>query len=121
MKLKALVTFPAQILDGAGIDVTKLNGAFRFDIAYDDFAPPVSGIADPSHQNILLWNSITGGYVLAPVTAVGAGGAVPEAPNDGVQYGRQSLNWTPVTGGSGKQDADADLTAISALTGTGIA
>jgi hypothetical protein len=25
-------------------------------------------------------------------------GGIPEAPNDGVQYGRQSLTWTPVTG-----------------------
>ena len=101
VKLKALVSFPAQVLDGAGVDVTKLNGAYRFDIAYDDFAPPVASVTDPTHQNILLWNNITNTYVLAPVSAVGAGGAVPEAPNDGVQYGRQSLNWTPIISGGG--------------------
>jgi hypothetical protein len=101
LKLKALVSFPAAILDGAGIDVVKQNGSFQFNIAFDDFAPPVGGISDPAHQNALLWNSITNAYVLAPISLIGSGGAVPEAPNDGVQYARQSLAWTPVTAGGG--------------------
>jgi hypothetical protein len=100
VKLKAMLSFPASILDGAGIDVTKINGAYRFDIAYDDFAPPVSGIADPAHTNALLWNSATGAYVLAPVSVLGSAGTVPEAPSDGTQYGRQSNTWTPVSTGS---------------------
>ena len=58
------------------------------------------GVADPAHQNVLLWNDTTGVYVLAPMTVVGAGGGVPEAPNNGTQYARQSLNWTPVATGS---------------------
>ena len=29
VKLKALVSFPATIIDGAGIDVPRLNGAFQ--------------------------------------------------------------------------------------------
>jgi hypothetical protein len=100
VKLKAIVSFPSAILDGAGIDVTRINGAFRFDLAYDDFTPPVSGIADPAHTNALLWNSATNAYVLAPVSVLGSAGTVPEAPSDGVQYGRQSNTWTPVSTGS---------------------
>ena len=100
VKLKALVSFPANIVDGAGIDVTKTNGRFKFDLAYDDFTPPVMGVPDAAHQNVLLWNDTTHVFVLAPITVVGAGGGVPEAPNDGTQYGRQSLNWTPVATGS---------------------
>ena len=35
------------------------------------------------------------------ITATGGGGGIPEAPNDGRQYGRQSESWTEITGGSG--------------------
>ncbi len=36
----------------------------------------------------------------------GGGGGIPEAPNDGSQYGRQSLGWTKITvGGGGITDA----------------
>jgi hypothetical protein len=108
LKLKALVTFPATVLDGAGIDVVKANGSFQFNLAYDDFAPPVGGISDPTHQNALLWNSITNTYVLAPVSLIGSGGSVPEAPNDGVQYGRQSLTWTPIASGGGGTPSNAN-------------
>jgi hypothetical protein len=99
VKLKALVCFPASIVDGIGVDITKSNGTYRFDIAYDDFAPPVVGAPDPTHQNVLLWNSLTSVYSLVPISVVGSGGAVNEAPNDGTQYGRQSLAWTPIPTG----------------------
>ena len=46
-----------------------------------------------------MWNSVTNTYVLAPATLLGGGGAVPEAPNDGTLYGRQSLAWSPVGAG----------------------
>ena len=99
VKLKALVSFPATVLDGVGIDVAKSNGNYQFNLDFSDFAPPVAGVSDAAHQNALLWNSVTGQYILAPVSVIGAGGSVPEAPVDGVQYGRQSLTWTPVVSG----------------------
>jgi hypothetical protein len=114
LKLKAIVSFPATILDGAGIDVVKQNGNFQFNIAFDDFAPPVAGITDAAHQNALLWNSITGRYVLAPVTVIGAGGSVPEAPADGIQYGRQSLTWTPIATGSTPSNANPLMDGFAA-------
>jgi hypothetical protein len=100
LKIKAVISFPASVLDGVGIDVVKHNGTFQFNIAFDDFMPPASGISDAAHSNALLWNNVTGQYTLVPVSLLAAGGAVPEAPNDGVQYGRQSLAWTPVVAGS---------------------
>ena len=99
VKLKALVSFPATVIDGTGIDVVKQNGTYQFDLDFGDFAPPVAGISDATHQCALLWNSVTNSYVLAPVSLLGSGGAVPEAPNDGSQYGRQSLTWTKVVSG----------------------
>jgi hypothetical protein len=120
VKLKAVVSFPATILDGTGIDVVKANGTYQFDIAYDDFAPPVGGISDPAHQNALLWNDITKQYVLAPVSLIGSGGSVPEAPNDGVQYGRQSLAWTPIASGGGGTPSNASP-AMDGVAAPGVA
>jgi len=37
----------------------------------------------------------------------GAAGGIPEAPNDGLQYGRQSLGWTQITGGGGASPSNA--------------
>jgi hypothetical protein len=101
VKLKTVVSFPATVLDGAGIDVVKQNGTYQFNLDFGDFAPPVGGIADAAHQNALLWNSVDKSYALAPVSLFGGGGGVSEAPNDGVQYGRQSLAWTPIVAGGG--------------------
>jgi hypothetical protein len=95
IKLKAAVNFPATVLDGTGIDVTKSNGTYRFDLDFADFAPPVGSVTDAAHQNALLWNSVTGSYTLAPMTLL-SGGSLPDAPNTGLQYGRQSLGWTQI-------------------------
>jgi hypothetical protein len=114
VKLKTVVSFPAAVFGGAGIAVRQVNGQFYFDLDYTDFAPPVGGIADPAHQNALLWNSVTNSYALAPVSLLGSGGAVPEAPNDGVQYGRQSLTWTPVVSGGSPSNANPAMDGVAA-------
>ncbi len=41
----------------------------------------------------------TNGYFQDNANVTGGGGGVPEAPNDGTQYGRQNESWTPITGG----------------------
>jgi len=112
LRLKALVSFPATVTDGSGIDVIKENGNYRFDIAFDDFAPPVAGIPDPANQTVLIWNSATDSYALAPVSLFGVGGSVPEAPNDGQQYARQSLSWTVVAPPSGGGGTPSDAIPI---------
>jgi hypothetical protein len=67
VKLKALVSFPATVLDGAGIDVVKSNGSYQFNLDYEDFAPPVSSFPDSSNENALVWNSETETYTLVPI------------------------------------------------------
>jgi hypothetical protein len=78
VKLKCLVSFPATIIDGAGIDVTRLNGSFKFDLAYDDFTPPLATISDPTHTVMLVWNTVSQQYGLAPTALLlGAGSTFP--------------------------------------------
>ena len=101
VKLKAIVSFPATILDGIGIDVARSNGTYKFDLAFDDFAPPAGGVADPTHQNALLWNNTTNQYTLVPISILAAGGGVPEAPIDGSLYGRKNASWSVVPVGGG--------------------
>jgi hypothetical protein len=95
VKLKALVSFPATIIDGAGIDVTRLNGSFKFDLAYDDFAPPLTTVADPANSVMLIWNTISGQYGLAPTSLLlGSGSVFPSTA-------------TPIMDGTGAAGASA--------------
>ena len=113
IKIKALVNFPSTAVGGAGVDITRDGGTFVVDLDYRDFAPPAGGISDPTHQNALLWNDVTGVYTLAPVSLIASGGAVPEAPNDGIQYGRQSLTWSPIVTGGGSGTVTGPVSSTS--------
>jgi len=73
VRLKAVVNFPATIRDGTGIDVTKEDGHYQLDLAYDDFAPAVPSITDPTNQTILIWNASTEAYTLVPISEFGVG------------------------------------------------
>jgi hypothetical protein len=126
LKIKALINFPTTTTGGAGVDVTNANGNYVIDLAYDDFAPPVSGVSDATHQTILVWNTATGQYTLTPISLLGGGGGVPEAPTDGQQYGRQFVtgvsSWTPVSssgGGSGNVTGPAGAVANNIVTFNG--
>ena len=98
IKLKVLPHYPANLEGRTGIDVVKENGNYFVDIDYGDFMPvPGSYTPDPN-KVALVWNSATGIYELQPVTSLAGG--IPEAPNDGQQYARQSLGWSVVAAGS---------------------
>ena len=101
LKIKALVSFPATVKDGVGVDVVKQNGIYQFNLAFDDFAPPVQGIPPTTFPqlNALLWNAATQAYWLTPISLFGAPGGIPDAPSDGALYGRQSAVWEPIVGG----------------------
>jgi len=103
VKLKSIVSFPATILDGVGVDVVKQNGTYQFNIAFDDFAPAVSGLPPADFVNLraLLWNETTKAYALTPVSLFGSPGGIPDAPVDGAVYGRQSAAWAPIVGAAG--------------------
>ncbi len=73
---RVVLKFPASVVAGPGILIDKTNSTYTFSIDPDfDFG--------------------TGGGDTTP------GGGIGEAPNDGQQYGRQSLSWTVITGGGG--------------------
>jgi hypothetical protein len=167
LKLKALVNFPATVLGGTGIGITKTSGNFTVNLDYSEFAFLGSL---PTGSNVLVWDPVSNVYTLVPPSATGgisdapsdsltygrknhawvdawaspvltgnptaptptagdndtsiattafvrsavvAGGGVPEAPNDGVQYARQSLAWSPVAGGSGSGDVVGPAGAVA--------
>ena len=68
VKLHALVSFPATVLDGTGVDVVKTNGTYQFNLDFGDFAPPAAAVTDSAQQNALLWNANTGAYTLVPMS-----------------------------------------------------
>ena len=69
---RVVLKFPANVVAGYGIIIDKTNSTYTFSV-------------DPS--------------ILEGLGGGGEGGGIPEAPNDGQQYGRQSLAWTVIAGG----------------------
>jgi len=94
------------IFEGNTIKIRSFNGRIIFkrdgyDLSevsiYDDTA---SGSQENFNDiNLFKQRLINLGYPFAGGSV--SGGGIPEAPNDGQQYGRQSEGWTVVTGGSG--------------------
>ena len=120
VKLKTLVSFPATIIDGIGIDTIKANGSYQFNLAYDDFAPPVSSVTDPTNQNALIWNNITSQYALVPISTLVAGSLTPSNANpimDGVATPGVA---TPYSREDHRHPTDTTLAPLAspALTGT---
>jgi hypothetical protein len=72
LKLKVLPKFPAQVIGRAGIDVTKQNGSYYFDLGYDDFLPPLPAYVPNPNVVALVWNTQTNTYQLVPLTMLGA-------------------------------------------------
>ena len=120
VKLKALVSFPSTAVGGAGVDVVKQNGNFIVNLDFGDFAPPVAAIPAGSF-NALLWDSVSGQYILAPMATL-AGGIAGDAVSDGFSYGRLNATWqrvVPLAGGTmtGPLALNADpATAMQAAT-----
>ncbi|MHC2396059.1 hypothetical protein ACVMGC_000603 [Bradyrhizobium barranii subsp. barranii] len=96
IKLKVLPQFPARLVGRAGVDVTKQNGDYFIDLDYADF--PVIGSVPAGATYALIFNPATGQYAQLPISLLGGGGGggIPEAPNDGILYGRKSLAWSAV-------------------------
>ncbi|MCP1779191.1 hypothetical protein [Bradyrhizobium japonicum] len=76
--------------------VTKQNGDYFIDLDYADF--PVIGSVPAGATYALIFNPATGQYAQLPISLLGGGGGggIPEAPNDGILYGRKSLAWSAV-------------------------
>jgi hypothetical protein len=88
IKVRVLPRFPANVVGRTGISVTKTNGVYYFDLNYPGF-PIVPTIPAGTTPYTLMWDSVSGTYILVPVSSF----TYVEAPNDGFTYGRQSLTW----------------------------
>ena len=98
IKVKVLPRFPARVIGRTAIKVTKTNGIFYFDIDYADMTP-VASVPPGAVPYTLVWDIVTGTYILLPLSSF----TYTEAPNDGFSYGRNSLAWArvvPLSGGT---------------------
>jgi hypothetical protein len=63
VKLKAMVSFPASVNGGTGIEVDLLAGTYTLNLAIDELAEVGSVAASPATTTfLLLWNSSTDSY-----------------------------------------------------------
>src|SRR4029077_11131703 len=110
---------------GVGIDVVKANGTYQFDLAFDDFAPPVAGLSDPAHQNALVWNDTTGQYALVPASVFIGGGTSPAtaiplvesgagAVGVAVKYAREDHIHPAFSGGGTPSNANPVMDGVAA-------
>src|SRR4051812_19706151 len=93
MKIKAMVSFPANALGGTGIEVDKANGNYVIGLDYSEFA--FQGTLPPN-TNTLVWDPVTNVYMLVPPSAVGG---ITDAPSDNQTYGRKNTGWVSIDGG----------------------
>ena len=73
VKIKAVVSFPAVVVGGIGLAVSKNNGAYIFDFNYGELAP-VSSVPTAAYPStyLVLWNSQTNTYNLISLTSLKA-------------------------------------------------
>ena len=96
VKLKTVPIFPSNIVGGTGLTATKTNGALTLDFAWQEFGA-ISAIPTSPTSYLLTYDTATNAYVMVPSHLLGGGvSGIADAPNDGVQYGRQSGAWTTI-------------------------
>lgn len=111
IKLKVLPHFPASLNGRNGIDVAKENGNWFVDLDYAKFLPAIPSA--PASAVMLVWDEATNQYRLVPASS----GGIPDAPNDGTQYGRQSLTWTPIAASAPPPDPATATPLVESGTG----
>jgi hypothetical protein len=117
IKLKVSPRFPAQVIGRTGIDVSKTNGNYYFDLDYAAFpklSTPTAG------TYIAQFDPNTRQFSIAPSVSF-SGGAISEAPSDNTAYGRRNAAWInvlPLTGGtlSGSLTVNSTLSVSGVLT-----
>jgi hypothetical protein len=117
LRIKALVSFPAQVVGGAGLSVTKTNGAYRFDLDYSEFAqyPAVPPASQPT-TSVLLWESSSSQYGRISVAGLQTSilgnltGPVVITPPAGTTS--QGISITQVGPGSGSSASDLSYNSI---------
>ena len=61
VKLKTLVSFPATVAGGTGIDVTRASGVYTFDLDHGELTA-VSTVASLATSYVVLWDQTANSY-----------------------------------------------------------
>lgn len=70
VKLKSVVSFPTNVIGGTGINVSKANGSYTFDLNHSELAPVVTvALSDTANTWLVLWNSTQNSYSRISLTA----------------------------------------------------
>ena len=93
IKLRAMPSYPSNIIGGDGITATKENGHVVIDLAHGEFAT-ISSIPISPTNTMLTYDTETRVYANIPSSLLGGAVAgISDAPVDGTLYGRQSAGW----------------------------
>jgi hypothetical protein len=96
------VPFPTLVQSSGPVIVSKKNGIWSIGLSVAGIPPQTPPPGSLATDYVLVWDSVAQTWITVPLSALGgSGGGIGEAPNDGQQYGRQSLGWTVITGGGG--------------------
>jgi len=96
IKVKVRPQFPANLIGGVGLVVSKTNGIYTINLNYEELQAAALGSA--AHDWVAIWDDVSGQFFRIKISDMAVlFNGVTEAPNDGQQYGRQSLGWTPIT------------------------
>ena len=113
--LAQFVNTPANVNDGALVSALgpPFTAAFKPVVTSASSGVTVgSSIPVATAPNQVLLSGAGPGYAWGLGVQPGPGGGIPEAPVDGLVYGRQSGSWSVVAGGGGGiTDAPKDGTA----------
>ena len=107
IKLKVSPRFPAQLIGGSGIDVTKANGNYTIVLDVGEFG---QSLVLPANPFTLVFDPYAESYSLVPPSVFAS--AIPEAPTDSQTYGRSNATWVQVVPLSG-----ATMTGLLILSG----
>lgn len=69
VRVNVNVPFPALVTGAVGIKVTKANGLWTIAADYTSFAQAAT-LPDPANSFVLVWNAVSGLFVLVPASAV---------------------------------------------------
>ncbi|MBO0715988.1 MAG: hypothetical protein J2P55_01460 [Rhizobiales bacterium] len=90
IKLKVVPKFPADIRNGVGTSVRKIDGNAYIDLDYADLPP--SPLPPNTNNQIAIYDPLLGTYTMVPILYLG-GGIYADAPLDGFTYGRNNAAW----------------------------
>jgi hypothetical protein len=100
IRVNTPVPFPALVQGSGPVTVAKNKGIWSIGLSTAGIPQQTPPPGSLPTDLVLVWDSVAQQWITVPLSSLGgSGGGIADAPNDGVQYGRQSMGWTPITGG----------------------